>query len=1307
MPFWSLLLTWVVSFVITELLRPSPDLENAKPAALGDFQVPTATEGRAVPLIWGRVNLKGPNVVWFGDYRTKKITEKVQTGLFSSERVTIGYEYFIGLHMALCRGPLDGPDDRFGNVRNDDSFVWGPDSPAGQGRVSLSDSGTDINVIDRDFFGEDDKPGQGGLDLRWRIYPGTQTQSVDNYIANRTGRSIAYRGTVHVVQRNSWIGNSPNIRNFEFELERYPNGLGLSAGDRRVNRGANPMNVLYECLTNAEWGLGLDVTDVDVAGFQAIASTLATEGQGFAWIWDSAREVTEVIKLIEQQVDGILTQDATTGVFTFTLVRDDYTPGTLPLLDETNVISVERFKRPGWNTTANVVQLQFADRQAAFRTTYAQAQDSANIDITGAVNITDLRFPGVTDRGLANDICWRELRLLSYPIATGRLIVNRTQYDLKPGDVREFSWSQLGLTRLPIRVTRIDRGNLLKGQIAIDFSEDIFNASGGTFSPPPTSEWVQPSTDAAANLVERLFEIPYVLTDANDSGGNTVAVQVATINVAGSGQEIAYNQYISVADFPTVPADPGEGDPATPFRAEGFSPYGLLTAPLDKGQTNGFQDAVGFIVDNGVDLDSLVDINASQLENLQNACLIDDEIILFSDVTDNLNDTFTIFNLIRGALDTVPADHADNAQVFFFSYGSGLLNTLPETDTSQNWKARSQPLTSFSLFDFNLTNVISLTTQGRAGKAYPARNVRVNDGTPGGGYFPISAGSPSGANVVGDLAIRWNGSDKFNQARALPWDGAHQVQEPGSAFRVRVIEDPNGLGTVVLDQSGIPAGLTEGAYNAAGFADDTVTDEYLVDIRSENANGESQIWEFGPFTIYGYGYKYDEKYGGDSAGVIVYKGDPPVTTDPIPGVTAQTTITITASGGVSTSDALQVRVNFVRTGDLTSQNENYLIQGPGKVTPADYLVDLANQIAADFAAVDVQTDVTGNVLTITSSTGSIGGQVDITVAAVSISRIQVAQNTRPGDQIVHFDLYDGDTSVQPSAESVAPDAAAQYNGALPQENVLEFRIVGLTPAARKRVPRNGLDVRILWGGRSVAPGTQAVVRDIPLRSGTPDTPVVGFDSSLLGQLSRWQAENPELAKGVVWSRFAPVQPGGVATDRTGVEIWLRPNFEMQVGSTYDTTPVNTIYDGANGPLKLLGKSIAPARAQAEGAAALPNLDTLRVVFANYFDDFYGDAPLVIGQVYRIELDGTTYTETANAGDAADNQFRDGIYARLKTTIDAAAGGSTYLCTLNLEDRATGGTFVASMDIERLSGAFSSFSASASNALIIDVQQTIT
>jgi len=61
----------IVSYVISAALAPKP--ETPKAAALADFSMPTAEEGRPIPVVFGTVTISGPNVVWYGHLRTKKI----------------------------------------------------------------------------------------------------------------------------------------------------------------------------------------------------------------------------------------------------------------------------------------------------------------------------------------------------------------------------------------------------------------------------------------------------------------------------------------------------------------------------------------------------------------------------------------------------------------------------------------------------------------------------------------------------------------------------------------------------------------------------------------------------------------------------------------------------------------------------------------------------------------------------------------------------------------------------------------------------------------------------------------------------------------------------------------------------------------------------------------------------------------------------------------------------------------------------------------------------------------------------------
>jgi len=74
MTFVFQLLLLVVSYFVSAALAPKPP--KPKPASLEDFDIPVAEQGRPIPVVFGTVILKDPNVMWYGDLRTTAIQEK-------------------------------------------------------------------------------------------------------------------------------------------------------------------------------------------------------------------------------------------------------------------------------------------------------------------------------------------------------------------------------------------------------------------------------------------------------------------------------------------------------------------------------------------------------------------------------------------------------------------------------------------------------------------------------------------------------------------------------------------------------------------------------------------------------------------------------------------------------------------------------------------------------------------------------------------------------------------------------------------------------------------------------------------------------------------------------------------------------------------------------------------------------------------------------------------------------------------------------------------------------------------------------
>ncbi len=71
---WQFIVGVGAAFLATFAVRPKP--QSQPPAALEDVTAPTAEEGRAVPVLFGCRDIRGSNVVWYGDLRTTRIKSK-------------------------------------------------------------------------------------------------------------------------------------------------------------------------------------------------------------------------------------------------------------------------------------------------------------------------------------------------------------------------------------------------------------------------------------------------------------------------------------------------------------------------------------------------------------------------------------------------------------------------------------------------------------------------------------------------------------------------------------------------------------------------------------------------------------------------------------------------------------------------------------------------------------------------------------------------------------------------------------------------------------------------------------------------------------------------------------------------------------------------------------------------------------------------------------------------------------------------------------------------------------------------------
>lgn len=643
MLWWVTLLIYAGTVVLSGLLQKAP---KVKASSLGDMQIPTAEEGRSLPVIWGTCCLKAPNVVYYGDYRVRAI--KKSMGIMAFGRTyTAGHRYFLSMDLGLCHGPVDALVDILAGTGEDLKHINFSQSANPDGSRS-------ITVDAENAFGGLDK--EGGISGPGTFYPGNQTQESDPYLSGRLGIIYpAYRRICHVVCNKWYLGTSQYIKNLAFVLRRCPSNLGLSSAQTNIGGDANPAEIIYECL-QGDWGLGFPAARFDAASFAAAGATLASEGFGMSLQVDSPQQADKVIETVLQHIDGVCYTDPSTGLWTLKLIRPDYNPAAIPVFDDDDIAECE-FSRGSWEDTLNEVKATYTDR-SKWKQGMVQAQDPGNFALrNGELSTQTVDFPGFSNATVAQKACNRELCTGSYPIGKGRIKVNRKAWALRIGSPFRLTWPPLGITDMCVRVTSIDYGNLTDGMIEAEIVEDVFSAHYTAYSAPSGSSWTDPVGDPVAPAAQLAIEAPYQLLD----GVSPPRVLVGAVRADGSSEGIQ------------VWADEGSGYAQTnevPY----FCSSGLLQSAYSR--KTAALDATGFVLA-GMDLEDLVSTDATGRNRGDNLLYFADtaEICAWQTVTNHGDGTFTIAGIVRGVYDTLPADHAADTRVIFIRNGGADLLT--------------------------------------------------------------------------------------------------------------------------------------------------------------------------------------------------------------------------------------------------------------------------------------------------------------------------------------------------------------------------------------------------------------------------------------------------------------------------------------------------------------------------------------------------------------------------------------------------------------------------------------------------------
>lgn len=938
---------WVVQAIIAvaviivgELLRPKPKIEDPKPSALGDFNFPTATEGRAIPVVWGTVKIAGPNVVWYGDLKTVAIRKKQKTGLWSSKMVTIGFKYHLGIQHALCFGKID---EFIGFNLEDRAVTLG-------GKTVTTDT-TTFTMDQLTLFGKEDQ--EGGVSGSVRVYHGTYTQQPNDYLEAKIGEPLpAYRPVCQVVFEGCYLGNSGRMPKPEFILRRTPNPLGLADGKHNIGGDANPANMIFEIMTDRVWGMGIPASLIDTDAFIAVGNTLAAEGFGLSMVVDNEQGGENLLSEIVRHIDGVVYNDFVTGKFKIALVRDDYNPETIPVYDESKITSGSlEFSRASWEDTQNTVKIKYVDREQNYTQRVIQHQDIANISVRGGqIEAEEYDFTGVSNPTLANKIAARVLQTVASPLSRVNFTATRHAASLRPGDVFKLSWAELGITSVVYRVTEVEYGTLDNPEVRVSAIEDIFSVSTVAYETPNPSGWTNPFGSPQDLSPVKMFEAPYAFIGVEE--------RRAMIAVSRKmGQEQGYDVWSDRAG--------GVAYAKTNESVADFTPSGVLAADYPVGVAD---DAVGFTLTNLNDMEGVVSVSAAERAQGALLLLVDDELMSAQDVIDNGNGTVSIKKILRGVHDTIPAAHLAGATVWIVSHGLAEVDPATYYTANGTVSAKLLPYTSREQLPIGGATQRTVSLSQRAWKPYPPAKILVD-------------GSATDDTVSGNATLTWAIRHRLLQTQAdvvVSQDAASYTATPEGGFEVKVYIDGAVRRTVAVTAAPFDTFEYTPAMRVEDFADVMKTVHFGVRaVNGAHSSAERLSHSFfmldalSPLTI------TTTSLPGASQG-LAYSQQLEATGGATPYTWTKTAGVWPAGLSMSSSGL----ISGTPTSATESQTVTVQVEGPAGVTDtqvltlvvssgcADYTIPAATGTSYDITQAEVVIPATGNTLHICNATSN-------------------------------------------------------------------------------------------------------------------------------------------------------------------------------------------------------------------------------------------------------------------------------------------------------------------------------------------------
>ena len=740
---------------------------------------------------------------------------------------TVGYRYYMSIQMGLCRGPIDEivqinvgdvrawpiPD---GDSETESGLALIAEGPNGNGiplyengdssvtspsQINTVRSSTITTINAPNLFGGDKK--EGGIDGALWVYMGEKTQIYSSGQKGWLGGLVPdFRGVVTLFFDGLICSLNPYPKAWKVRVRRVLGGwdgppwrpnlavIWMRNGTIKAMNGAH---IVYECLTNRDWGRGFDRSVIDDAAMTAVAQKLYNEGLGLCLRWNRQDELGDFIQEVIDHVGGSLYLDRTTGLLTMSLLRGDYDTNTLPTFSyDSGLISVEDDETNSRDDLVNETivnwhdPLKNQDRQA-------RLHNLASMQSTGALKSTTTTYSGVPTVDLALRLGQRDIKANATALKRYKVILDRRAWKLIPGSVFKISAPDRNIFSVILRAGKVSEAQAPDGRITVEAMIDVFGLPAASFISGQDPVWEAPDRTAVIIANRLVREATY-----GDMVQNLSPADLALVDPTSGALAI-------VAGKPTT-------------LSQSFGIVSRVGAEEFERRNSGFFVPIARVATNVNIYDSQIQfVGGSELGVVEIGTLVQigQEICRLDDITTE-DGVGGVITLGRACVDTLPQAHAPGDVIYFAD--SSFSSDGREYVDGETVDVKLTTVTSTQELPIALAEIDSVAITGRQGRPWPPGDLRVN-GVPYG----------SAPGQIGDVVFTWAHRDRtLIQDQLVDHQGGSVGPEVGTSYNVRVYRQGNA--TPIRAVTGITG--TGWTYTASMSSSDAIGDIASFEVES-------------------------------------------------------------------------------------------------------------------------------------------------------------------------------------------------------------------------------------------------------------------------------------------------------------------------------------------------------------------------------------------------------------------------------------------------------------------------------------------